>query len=154
MPAKRIAIPALLIFLLTSALPARAQQSPSRQDPGWQGARPQQHPAPVPPAQAPHSPAIPQPSPPPAPQGEDEAHPQVQEMPALQAPTPLAPRQPGLSAQPPAVAAPPPGVRPKPAYLGIAGQTVQACRYPAGVRITRVIEGSPAQQAGLKGEGT
>jgi S1-C subfamily serine protease len=43
---------------------------------------------------------------------------------------------------------------PKPAYLGIAGQTVQACRYPAGVRITRVIEGSPAQQAGLKGEGS
>jgi len=154
MPAKRIATLALLIFLLTSAFPVRAQQSPSRQDPGWQGARPQQHPAPVPPAQAPHSPAIPQPSPPPAPQGEDEAHPQVQEMPAVQAPTPLAPRQPGLSAQPPAVAAPPPGVQPKPAYLGIAGQTVQACRYPAGVRITRVIEGSPAQQAGLKGEGT
>src|SRR5262249_58705006 len=85
--------------------------------------------------------------------GEEEAPPQVQEPPAPRAP-PLAPRHPGLAAQPPAVAAPPPGVQPKPAYLGIAGQTVHACRYPAGVRITRVIEGSPAQQAGLKGEGT
>ncbi|HKA53214.1 MAG TPA: hypothetical protein VKJ47_06085, partial [Candidatus Binatia bacterium] len=68
MPAKRIATLALLIFLLTHTFPVRAQQSPSRQDPGWQGARPQQPPAPVPPAQAPHSPAIPQLSPPPAPQ--------------------------------------------------------------------------------------
>lgn len=154
MPADLIATFALLIFLLTSACPVCAQQSPSRQDSDWQGARPQQHPAPTPPVQKPHSPATPQPALPPSFQNEEEAHPQVQEMPAVQAPTPLSPQQPSLSAQPPATAAPPMSLRPKPAYLGIAGQTVQACRYPAGVRITRVIEGSPAQQAGLKGEGT
>ncbi|MCS6924821.1 MAG: PDZ domain-containing protein [Candidatus Binatia bacterium] len=41
-----------------------------------------------------------------------------------------------------------------PVYLGITGDTSPTCRYPAGVRISRVIEGSPAHQAGLKGEGT
>jgi len=154
MLAVRTATLALLTFLLAAVFPVFAQQSPSRQDSGWQGAHPQQHPAPAPPVQKPHSSATPQPSPPPSLQNEEEAHPQVQEMPAVQAPTPLAPQQPGLSAQQPAPAAPPASLHPKPAYLGIAGQTVQACRYPAGVRITRVIEGSPAQQAGLKGEGT
>ncbi|MBI3798386.1 MAG: PDZ domain-containing protein [Deltaproteobacteria bacterium] len=80
-------------------------------------------------------------------------HPQVMEMPTVQAPTPLAP-QPDLSPPQPSAAPSTNNAQTKPAYLGIAGQTVQTCRYPAGVRITRVIEGSPAQQAGLKGEGT
>jgi S1-C subfamily serine protease len=42
----------------------------------------------------------------------------------------------------------------KPPYLGVVGRTALACRYPAGVRISQVIEGSPAHQAGLKGEAT
>jgi hypothetical protein len=148
----RSATLALLTFLLIPVFSVFAQQSPSWQDSGWQGTPPQQHPTPTPPIQEPHPSTIPQPSHPPSLQNEDETHPQVMEMPAVQAPTPLSP-QPVLSAPQPS-AAPPTSAQTKPAYLGIAGQTVQTCRYPAGVRITRVIEGSPAQQAGLKGEGT
>ena len=147
---------ALLTFLLMPAFSVFAQQSPSWQDSGWQGTHPQQPPAPAPPIQEPRPSTIPQPSHPPSLQNEDEGtSPSDGGMPAVQAPTPLAP-QPGLSASQPSAAPSTNATNApaKPAYLGIAGQTVQTCRYPAGVRITRVIEGSPAQQAGLKGEGT
>jgi S1-C subfamily serine protease len=148
MPAARTGLLALLTFLLLPASPVLAQQSPS-----WQGPHPQQHPAPAPSAQEPRPPAIPQASPPPSTQNEGEAHPQVMEMPTAQTPPAPAPQS-DLSTQQPAAAARATSRSTKPAYLGVAGQTVQSCRYPAGVRITRVIEGSPAQQAGLKGEGT
>ena len=148
MPADRTGLLALLTFLLLPASPVLAQQSPS-----WQGPRPQQHTTPVPSAQEPRPPAIPQPPLPPSMQNDGETHPQVMEMPAAQ--TPPAPAlQPELSTQQPTAAARAATRPAKPAYLGVAGQTAQSCRYPAGVRITRVIEGSPAQQAGLKGEGT
>ena len=148
MSADRPGLLALLTFLLLLAPPVLAQQSPS-----WQGPRPHQHPALAPSAQEPRPPAIPQPSLPPSIQNDGEAHPQVREMPAAQTPPALAP-QPDLSTQQPAATARATTRPAKPAYLGVAGQTAQACRYPAGVRVTRVIEGSPAQQAGLKGEGT
>jgi PDZ domain len=153
MLADRAATLALLTFLLIPVLPVLAQQSPSWQDSGWQGAPPQQHSAPGPSVQEPDPSAIPQPPLPPSLQPEGEAHPQVMEMPAAQTP-PTPELQPDLSVPQPVTAAPSVNLPSKPAYLGVAGQTVQSCRYPAGVRITRVIEGSPAHQAGLKGEGT
>src|SRR5262245_26197799 len=154
MLANRIVTLTLLTSLFTPVFSAFAQQSPSRQQSGWQGSSSQQHATPVPPVQEPRPATIPQPSHPPSLQPEDAGHPQVMEMPAVQTSTPPAP-QAGLPV-PQSPAAPPPTTSApvKPAYLGIAGQTVQSCRYPAGVRITRVIEGRPAQQAGLKGEGT
>jgi PDZ domain-containing protein len=155
MLANRIATLALLAFLLLPVFSVCAQPSLSTPEPGWQGTRPQQQPIPVPPVQELRPTTIPQPSLPPSPQNGGEAHPQVMEMPAVQAPAPPAPQPPRLSLPaPPPPTSPSTDTQPKPAYLGIAGQTVQTCRYPAGVRITRVIEGSPAQQAGLKGEGT
>ena len=152
MPAGRKAVFALLTFLLIPVFPVLAQQSPSRQGSQWQGSRVQQD---TPPAPSPQErrPAVPQPSLPPPIQNDGEAHPQVMEMPAVQAPTAPSP-QADLSAPQSPASAPATNLQPRPAYLGVAGQTMQACRYPAGVRITRVIEGSPAHRAGLKGEGT
>jgi S1-C subfamily serine protease len=41
----------------------------------------------------------------------------------------------------------------RPAYLGITYDTSPSCRYPAGVRVTGMFEGSPAQRAGLRADG-
>jgi hypothetical protein len=142
---------ALLTFLLFPGLSVLAQQSPS-----WQGSRGQQVLPPAPPQEPPPA-AIPQPAFPPPLQNDGEAHPQVMEMPTVQEPATLAPQSPPSTQQPdvqPPAAARALNAPPKPAFLGLAGQTVLACRYPAGVRVTRVIEGSPAHKAGLKGEAT
>ncbi|HJY83336.1 MAG TPA: PDZ domain-containing protein [Candidatus Binatia bacterium] len=152
MPAGRTVTFVLLTFLLTPIPSVLAQQSPAQQGSGWQGARPRQHPAPVPSVQEPKPSAIPQPPPSLPSQNEGAAHPQVMEMPAAQTP-PTPELQPDLSVQQPVTTTPSVNLPSKPAYLGVAGQTVLSCRYPAGVRITRVIEGSPAHKAGLKGEG-
>lgn len=141
----------LLAFLLMPTVPVLAQQDSSGQETNWQGPRPQQHSTPPPVAQEPPAAAPQSPLPPPV-QNDGEAHPQIMEMPTPQPPV-ASPAQPAPTPPQATTAtrgAPAPA---KPAYLGIAGQTVQECRYPAGVRVTRVIEGSPAQQAGLKGEG-
>jgi hypothetical protein len=140
----------LFMFWLFLAFPVFAQQSPSWQGANWQGSHGQQPPAPAS-SQEPRA-VMPQPSLPPPIQNEGEGHPQVMEMPTAQEPAVLAPQSVPSVPQPPATRAM--NVPAKPAYLGIAGQTIQACRYPAGVRVTRVIEGSPAHQAGLKGEAT
>jgi hypothetical protein len=159
-----------LSVLLVFPLFVSAQQSPS-----WQGpqAQPQVSPTPVP--QSPPAPAVQAPRRP-GTQPDGTGHPQTVELPTAQvppSPTPqpsetppqstaeLAPQPPSSQtpqAHPPTqqsamVAAPQP--RPtKPAYLGIAGNSVNACRYPAGVRVSQVIEGSPAHKGGLKGEKT
>ena len=138
----------LMLFTLVPALPVHAQQNPL-----WQGSRIQQPTTPAPSAQAPRPSAVPQLSLPPEAQTKGEAHPQVMEMPAAQAPFTPSP-QPALPLQQSAAVTRALNLPARPAYLGVAGQTSSACRYPAGVRVTRVIEGSPAQQAGLKGEGT
>lgn len=142
----------LSAFLLMLTVPVLAQQDSSGQGANWQGPRQQQHSTPPPamqelPSTAPQSPLSP------PVQNDGEAHPQVMEMPTPQPPV-ASPAQPAPTPPQATTATRGTGVPAKPAYLGIAGQTVQECRYPAGVRITRVIEGSPAQQAGLKGEGT
>lgn len=142
----------LLAFLLMPTFAVLAQQDSAGQGANWQGPRPQQHSTPAPAAQEPPS-GIPQSPLPPAVQNDSEAHPQVMEMPTPQPPV-ASPAQPAPAPPQATTATRGTKVPAKPAYLGIAGQTVQECRYPAGVRITRVIEGSPAQQAGLKGEGT
>jgi len=141
----------LSLFWLLLAFPVFAQQSPSPQDSNWQGPHRQQSSPPASLPQEPHS-AVSQPSLPSPLQSEGAGHPQVMEMPTAQEPAVLAPQAPPSTSQPPAARAM--NVPARPAYLGIAGQTIQACRYPAGVRVTRVIEGSPAYQAGLKGEAT
>jgi len=138
----------LMLCTFVPALPVFAQQSPL-----WQGSRVQQPTTPVPSAQASRPAAVPQLSLPPEVQTKGEAHPQVMEMPAAQAPFTLSP-QPALPSQQSAAVTRAPNLPAGPAYLGVAGQTAPSCRYPAGVRVTRVIEGSPAHQAGLKGEGT
>jgi hypothetical protein len=138
---------AVLAVMLMPPLSVLAQQSPL-----WQGPRVHQPTTPTPP-QAAHPSPMPQESLPPTTQSPGEGHPQVMEMPAAQAPSPVA-DQPILSPQQPADVASPTHIPTRPPYLGIAGNTAPACRYPAGVRVRRVIEGSPAHQAGLKGEGT
>ena len=153
-----------LVYLVAFPLATFAQQEPV-----WQGSRTQQSTTPLPRQEAPPStvpqeipPAIaPQESPSFATQEPSEGHPQVMETPAVQSPLPSI----GQSALPQVDQSAPPLPHPqketlsahlpaKPAYLGVTGDTSPACRYPAGVRISRVIEGSPAHQAGLRGEGT
>jgi hypothetical protein len=153
-----------LVYVLAFPLATFAQQ-----EPGWQGSRMQQSTTPVPRQEVPPStvpqeipPAIaPQESPALATQEPSQSHPQVMEMPVVQSPLPSV----GQSALPPVGQSVPPLPHPQeetlsahlpaqPAYLGVTGDTSPACRYPAGVRISRVIEGSPAHQAGLRGEGT
>jgi len=153
MPADRKRLFALMAFLFVPAFPAFAQQSPLWQGSPRQGSRVQQPTTPAPPTQEPRLPIAPQLSLPPETQADGEAHPQMMEMPAAQAPTPLSP-QPVPSPQQSAAVARSLNLPAQPVYLGVAGQTAPTCRYPAGVRVTRVIEGSPAHQAGLQGEGT
>jgi len=145
----------ILSYLLLSSSVAGAQQASS-----WQG--PQlQHPTTLAPSQG-SSPTPPQVTAPflsgqrPLPfalQAPGEGHPQMMEMPAVHPPLASAdqPTPPQTQLTPQITTVPAPA---KPAYLGITGNTSPACRYPAGVRISRVIEGSPAHHAGLRGEGT
>jgi hypothetical protein len=140
--------------LSLSPLPVFAQQGSS-----WQ--RPSGQPTPLPASsQELPSSAAPQWVPPLSPQVPGAGHPQVMEMPAVQVPVPAAQTPvPHVEQTVPPLHTPTeetvvvPRVA-KPVYLGITGDTSPTCRYPAGVRISRVIEGSPAHQAGLKGEGT
>jgi hypothetical protein len=73
-------------------------------------------------------------------------------IPAPQA-TPVLLKQPDLlpSQPPPDITAQLPP-QSGPVYLGLDGKTAPACRYPAGVRVTQTVGGSPADQAGLSGE--
>jgi hypothetical protein len=146
----------LLVYVLAFPLATFAQQ-----EQGWQGSRMQQSTTPVPRQAVPPS-TGPQELPTAiAPQEPSQGHPQVMEMPAVQSPLPSI----GQSTPPPVGQSVPPVPYPpeetrsahlpaQPAYLGITGDTSPACRYPGGVRISRIIEGSPAHQAGLRGEGT
>ena len=137
-------------ILLTTTLPVWAAPSQAPSQP-WQGPRsgqeevipaPQVLPAPV------RQTVVPG-----APQNTGPGHPQALEVPAPQA-TPVLLEQP--DAQPsqllPDLAAQPwPQLPPQsgPAYLGLTGKTAPACRYPPGVRVTQIVTGSPADQAGL-----
>lgn len=155
---------ALLACTLVAPLPVVAQQSQS-----WQGPRVRQLPTPEAPAQAAPSSPDRQKAPPLNTQPKGEGHPQVKEMPtaqppaarapqplsppALQPPSALAPQPlPAIPAQPPLAIPPAQQLPTKPAYLGLVGKTAMACRNPAGVRVTHVVEGSPAHKAGIKGE--
>ncbi len=143
--------------LWLSPLAAFAQQSSS-----WPGSQTQHPTTPTPrqgPSLAPPQetvPARPAQRPAPlAPQAPGTGHPQVMEMPTVQPPLPPTDQSAPAKTQPtPEIATVPVLAGPKPVYLGVTGDTSPACRYPAGVRISRVIEGSPAHHAGLKGEGT
>jgi hypothetical protein len=140
-------------ILLTTALPVWAAQGQT-QGQNWQGPRsgqeivipsPQILPVPIPQTVVPGTP-----------QNNGEGHPQTMEVPTPQA-TPILPKQPGwLPSQPPPdlAAQLPPQLPPQsgPVYLGLDGKTAPACRYPAGVRVTQTVAGSPADQAGLSGE--
>ncbi|MGH7963499.1 MAG: hypothetical protein ACRERD_17030, partial [Candidatus Binatia bacterium] len=154
---------AVLAYMLMTALPVAAQQSPS-----WQGPRVQQPPSPAPPSQVSPSSPAPQAPLPLDRQPKGEGHPQVKEMPAMQPPAALAPQpkpppssqssttapqtQPALPSAPPLAVVPPTQLPAKPAYLGLVGKTALACRNPTGIRVTHVVEGSPAHKAGIKGE--
>lgn len=129
-----------------------ASQSVSAASSDWQGPRPNQgEVAPSPQQVEPHP--APQPALPDRRQNTITGHPQTRELPAIQA-LPELPDQPELEPVQPDVPdvtahlAPASG----PAYLGLDGKTAPACRYPAGVRVTQTIAGSPADQAGLIGE--
>ncbi|MBI3300536.1 MAG: PDZ domain-containing protein [Deltaproteobacteria bacterium] len=137
----------LVLCTLVPAFPVAAQQNS-----GWQGPRVQQPASPAPAPQSRPAPAL-QPALPLAIQPEGEGHPQVMEMPAAQAPSSLVP-QPATPSSQSAEVARSTNTLARPAYLGVTGQTALTCRYPAGVRISHVIEGSPAHQAGLQGEAT
>jgi hypothetical protein len=140
-------------LLLTTTLPIWAAQGQA-QSQDWQGPRsgqeevipsPQVLPVPVPQLVVPGTP-----------QHTGEGHPQTMEVPASQA-SPVLPKQPHLlpSQPPPDLAAQlPPQLPPQsgPVYLGLDGKTAPVCRYPAGVRVTQTVAGSPADQAGLSGE--
>lgn len=152
-----VAIVALLICLPSS--PVRAQQTAQ---PSWQGTQPRLQP---------EGPSAHQPTPAPpssqglvldSPQGPSTAHPQVVEVPPSQPALPAAPQSelageqgPGeLGKQPEGVNASQSGpLAQRPAYLGITYDTSPGCRSPAGVRVTGMFEGSPAQRAGLRAEG-
>lgn len=133
----------------------------AHQEPLWQGSGVQQSTTPLPSqgtspspvSQDPVPSSVPQRVLPFAPQAPHEGHPQTREMPAAQ-PLPLPGDQPTPSPRQSTVEPPAPPLPPKPIFLGITGDTSPACRYPGGVRISRIIEGSPAHQAGLKGEST
>ena len=136
-------------ILLTTALPVWAAQGQA-QGQDWQGPRsgqeevipaPQVLPVPVPQTIVPG-----------IPQNMGEGHPQTMEVPAPQA-TPVLPKQPDLqpAQSPPDFAAQLPP-QSGPVYLGLDGKTAPVCRYPAGVRVTQTVAGSPADQAGLSGE--
>ncbi len=136
---------ALAMAVLLGTLPAKAQQTPT---PSWQGPHPKH-----PPAQETFAPNPPQP-PPTFPQELSTTHPQVMEVPPLQpdllpAPQPSALGKQGLSDLAPQGE----GIGRRPAYLGITYDTSPGCRLPAGVRITGMVEGSPAERAGLRAEG-
>lgn len=154
---------ALLACMLLAPFPVAAQQSQS-----WQGPRVRQLPTPASPSQASPSPDRQKP-PPLGTQPKGEGHPQVKEMPAAQPPAARAPQpipppssqqpsalapqpEPAVPSQPPLAVVPPGQLPAKPAYLGLVGKTAMACRNPTGIRVTHVIEGSPAQKAGIKGE--
>lgn len=151
----RQTVTTILSSLLLLPLAAGAQHTAS-----WQGSQlhhstvlpARQEPSSTP-MQEPVPPLSTQPPLPLTPQAGGEGHPQVIEMPVAQPPVSPAPQPVPAPTQPTPAIAPVPAVA-KPVYLGITGDTSPACRYPAGVRISRVIEGSPAHHAGLKGEGT
>lgn len=143
---------AVMTFLFVPALPTFAQQSPPWQGSPWQGPHSQQPASPAPLPQESRPSPVPQPPLLPETQPQGEGHPQVMEMPTAQPPSALS-TQPALSPQQSATARSQ-GAPARPAYFGAIGKTALACRYPAGVRVSHVIEGSPAQRAGLQGEAT
>lgn len=144
---------AVMTLLFVPALPTFAQQSPPWQGLPWQGPHSHQ-PAtlsPLPqesrPSPAPQLPLVP------GTQTPGEGHPQVMETPAAQPPSALSP-QPLIPSQQPAASARSFPAPARLAYFGAVGKTALACRYPAGVRVSHVIAGSPAHRAGLQGEAT
>ena len=160
-PLHRTVLWLLLAGVSVPTLPASAQQ-----DPSWQGTRSHQSPIPTSRPQDKGSTLAPQSPLPSTPQPTGEDHPQIIEVPATQLPSsrslqpetsstqtlpPSAP-QPNLSSRQPPPSTQSSDIPAKPAYFGATGKTALACRYPEGVRIAQVIEGSPAHHAGLKGE--
>ncbi len=87
------------------------------------------------------------------PQDSSAAHPQMIEVPPPQ-PAPPAALQSELAGEQEKVDVSRNGLLAgHPAYLGITYDTSPSCRYPAGVRVKGMFEGSPAQRAGLRAEG-
>lgn len=150
--------PLQLVVLIVTLL-FTTSQSISAAPSEWQGPRPdQEEVAPAP--QVKPAPAS-QPGLPDRLQNNTTGHPQTREVPATQA-LPELPKQPELETVQPELETVQPNLQPDftahlppqsgPAYLGLDGKTAPACRYPAGVRVTQTVAGSPADQAGLTGE--
>lgn len=134
-----------IFCLLAPAFPVTAQQSPSWQDSHSHQRTPFS-------SQRPDPSAVPQPSRPVETQSPGMSHPQVVEVPAAQPQSARSVRPPLSS--PPSLTTQGTARSSRPAYFGATGKTALACRYPAGVRLSQIIENSPAHRAGLKGETT
>jgi hypothetical protein len=160
----RLAICVALAFIGWSLSPLFAQQAQSE----WQGPQSRQT-EPVPSPSQPATQSTPQPVPPAPAQPLGADHPQVPEMPRPQAAPASSQKPSNTTSQPTTITSQPPAPSPppqpaaaltkqrrslNPPYFGAVGKTGLACRYPAGVRVSRVIENSPAYHAGLKGEAT
>lgn len=154
-----ITVAIVALFICLPSPPVRAQQT---SQPSWQGTQPRLQPEGSSAQQSRPAPLSSQDLMLGFPQGPSGTYPQVIEISPSQPAPPAAPQselageqEPGeLGEQPEGANASQSGLlAQRPAYLGITYDTSPGCRSPAGVRVTGMFEGSPAQRAGLHAEG-